>query len=100
VPRVVTAQRERVYEGVGLALGLAMIVALVFSLRRARPRRAVASAVGARSTEALARAIAQLDLDHERAAASDEAARASYAERRAALKTQLADALAAERRRA
>lgn len=102
VPRVVTAQRERVYEGVGVALGLAMIVALVFSLRRARPRRvvAVAPAPAARSTEVLARAIAELDLDHERAEPSDESARAVYVERRAALKAQLADALAAERRRA
>jgi hypothetical protein len=100
VPRVVTAQRERVYEGVAIAFGLAMIVALIFSLRRARPRRRVIVARGERPSAALARAIADLDLDFERAALRDESTRASYAERRAALKAELADALAAERRRA
>ena len=99
-PRVVTAQRERVYEGVGIALGLAMLAALIVSLRRARPRRVVVPARDERPSDALARAIADLDLDYERAAATDETARAAYGERRAALKAQLADALAAERRRA
>lgn len=100
VPRVVTAERERVYEGVGIALGLAMIAALVFSLRRARPRPAIVPARGEHPSAALARAIAELDLDFERVPVADESTRASYAERRAALKEQLAAALAAERRRA
>lgn len=98
VPRLVTAQRERVYEGVGVAFSLAMVVALVFSLRRARPRRSVVPARGERPSQALARAIADLDQDFERASAADDGVRASYSERRAALKAQLADALAAERR--
>ena len=101
VPRVVTASRERVYQGVGIALSLAMVAALVFSLRRARPRRvAVAPAPAERTWQALAREIAELDHDFERTAGGDESARASYVERRASLKAQLADALAAERRRA
>ena len=99
VPRAVTAQRERVYEGVGVALTLAMVVALVFSLRRARPRRAVVPARGERPSQALARAIADLDQSFERASGDDENARASYSDQRAALKAQLAEALAAERRR-
>ena len=100
VPRVVTASRERVYQGVGIALSLAMVAALVFSLRRARPRRVVvASARAERTWQVLAREIAELDQDFERTAGADETARASYAERRASLKAQLADALAAERRR-
>ena len=100
VPRVVTASRERVYQGVGIALSLAMVAALVFSLRRARPRRVVvASAPAERTWQVLAREIAELDQDFERTAGADETARASYAERRASLKAQLADALAAERRR-
>jgi len=98
VPRVVTAQRERVYEGVGVALAMAMVVAFVFSLRRARPRRAVAAARDERPSHALARAIAELDTEFEHAG-GDERARASYAERRATLKAQLADALAVEHRR-
>lgn len=98
VPPVVTTQRERVYQGVGIAFTLAMIVALVVSLRRARPRRGPAPAPGERASQALARAIAELDLSFEGAAAADDHARASYTEQRAALKAQLADALAAERR--
>lgn len=97
VPRVVTAQRERVYEGVAVAFSLAMVVALIFSLRRARPRRVIVPARGERPSQALARAIADLDLDFQRASSSDDDSRATYSERRAALKAQLADALAAER---
>jgi hypothetical protein len=48
-------------------------------------------------SRALIRAIAALDTDFERAGA-DDAAREAYATRRASLKSELAAALAAERR--
>ena len=97
VPRIVTASRERVYGGVGIAVSLAMVVALVFALRRARPQPVVARTRGERQSQTLARAIADLDAEFERAP-RDESVRASYDARRAELKAQLADALAAERR--
>ncbi|HET7374046.1 MAG TPA: hypothetical protein VFJ20_11690 [Gemmatimonadaceae bacterium] len=97
VPRIVTASRERVYGGVGIAVSLAMVVALVFALRRARPQPVVVRTRGERQSQTLARAIADLDAEFERAP-RDESVRASYDARRAELKAQLADALAAERR--
>jgi hypothetical protein len=98
VPRVVTAARERVYGGVGIALSLTMVVALVFALRRARPKPVLVRPLGERRSQALARAIADLDADFERAP-GDQGVRAAYDARRAELKAQLADALAAERQR-
>lgn len=97
VPRVVTASRERVYGGVGVAVSLAMVVALVFALRRARPVPVIVRTRGEPQSQTLARAIADLDAEFERAP-RDENVRASYDARRAELKAQLADALAAERR--
>ncbi|HSQ33233.1 MAG TPA: hypothetical protein VLN49_25440 [Gemmatimonadaceae bacterium] len=97
VPRVVTATRERVYGGVGIALSLTMVAALVLALRRARPKRVLVRPLGERQSQTLARAIADLDAEFERAP-GDAGARASYDARRAELKAQLAAALAAERR--
>ena len=98
MPRVIGAERERVYLGVGIALLAAMAVSLVFAARRSVPRRAVASAPAAESpSRALIRAIATLDAEFERNTQADDAARERYARERASLKTALAAALAAER---
>jgi hypothetical protein len=99
VPRVVGAEREKVYLGVGIALLAAMALALVFAARRSVPRLAVPSVQPVESpSRALIRAIAALDAEHERTAPSDDATRAAYEAKRAALKSELAAALAAERR--
>jgi hypothetical protein len=82
-----------------MALLAAMAVSLVFAARRSVPRRAVATAQPVEApSRALIRAIAALDVDFERASEPDAAARASYATKRALLKSELAAALAAERR--
>jgi hypothetical protein len=99
MPRIIGAERERVYFGVGIALLAAMAVSLVFAARRSVPRRAVAMAQPVEApSRALIRAIAALDADFERGAAADDATREAYATKRASLKSELAAALAAERR--
>ena len=99
MPRVVGAERERVYFGVGIALLAAMAVSLVFAARRHAPRRAVAMPQSVESrSRVLIRTIAALDADFERAIQPDDAARETYAVTRASLKSELAAALAAERR--
>jgi hypothetical protein len=99
MPRVVGAERERVYFGVGIALLAAMVVSLVFAARRHAPRRAVAMPQSVESrSRVLIRTIAALDADFERAIQPDDAARETYAVTRASLKSELAAALAAERR--
>ena len=98
MPRIIGAERERVYFGVGIALLAAMAVSLVFAARRSVPRRAVARPQPDRApSRALIRAIAALDTDFERLHA-DDAAREAYRAKRASLKSELAAALAAERR--
>ncbi|MFI5228714.1 MAG: hypothetical protein ACHQWU_06580 [Gemmatimonadales bacterium] len=106
VPHIIGPERQRVYEGVGALVVAAMLVALVFAARRARPRWAI---VGARAprpavvidvespSQALVRAIADLDAAFERASPPDAPARAAYDQQRADLKRRLANALAAER---
>ncbi len=99
MPRIIGAERERVYFGVGIALLAAMVVSLVFASRRSAPRRAVVTTPPVEApSRALIRAIAALDTDFERGAAVDEAAREAYATKRASLKSELAAALSAERR--
>jgi hypothetical protein len=97
VPVVQAAQNVRVYWYIAGALALLMIGGLAAwyartrrtSARLAAPSRApIASA-----TETLAREIATLDAEFERAGASDASARAAYEERRRTLKRQLASAL-------
>jgi hypothetical protein len=101
VPRVVGAERERVYVGVAITMLAAMVMALVFAARRGSRRPVIAGAPRTESrSQALVREIASLDDAFEQAAPSDEAAVAAYRERRAALKSELAAALAAERRSA
>jgi hypothetical protein len=106
VPRMIGPERQRVYEGVGALVVAAMLVALLFAARRARPRWTFAGARSPRSptvaavespSQALVRAIADLDAAFERASPQDTAARAAYEQQRARLKRQLANALAAER---
>jgi len=75
------------------------LAATTIARRLGVPRRAVAmpEPVEARS-RVLIRAIAALDADFERSMQPDDAARESYAAKRASLKSELAAALAAERR--
>ena len=78
-------------------IGGAMLVALVRALTvRRRPALALALP-GAASSDRIAHEIAALDAAFERRPPASEAERASYAERRAALKAQLSAALADRR---
>ncbi|MGH9887140.1 MAG: hypothetical protein ACREBE_16560, partial [bacterium] len=97
VPRIPTADRQKIYLGVALALLAAMLAALAYAALR--PRRARVAVVAtapapARRSHDLVRAIA--DLDDEFGSSSGET-RGEYEARRAALKAELANALAAER---
>ncbi len=97
VPVVQVAENTRVYwyiAGGLAALMLAGLAAWYARARRARvPLAAPVRAPVAGATERLAREIASLDAEFERAGASDASARAAYEERRRALKSQLASAL-------
>ena len=104
VPRVIGGEREKVYVGVAAALLAAMALALVVAARRSRlrPRVAFGADVAPPPAESrsrvLAREIAALDTEFERRAAPDEQTRSAYEARRLALKRELGDALAEERR--
>jgi hypothetical protein len=101
MPRVVGAERERVYLGVGITLLAAMVVSLLFAARRSVPHRAVARVQPIESqSRALVRAISELDAEFERETPRDDVARDAYRAKRASLKSELAAALAAERRSA
>lgn len=98
VPRIVGAERERVYLGVAITMLVAMSMALIFAARRGGRRPAVAYAARPESrSQALVRAIATLDAAFEQQPSNDDAQLTAYRERRAALKSELAAALAAER---
>lgn len=101
VPRQVGAEREKVYIGVATALLAAMAAALVLTARRSftRLRTAPAARGSEPGSESLLRAIAALDAEFERQPAPDDASRRAYEARRAALKQQLMDLLASERKR-
>src|SRR5471030_1168330 len=97
---MVAAEREKVYVGVVITLLAAMALSLVFAARRSTPRLLVAVGVVRKEpsrAEVLLRAIADLDVEFERAASDVPAARASYEARRGALKAELAEVLAASR---
>jgi hypothetical protein len=100
LPKLIGAEREKVYLGVALALLAAMVVALLVAARRGAPRLAFASRKRTAPTrsDALLRAIADLDADFERGAFASDEARASYMEKRTALKAELSGVLAATRR--
>jgi hypothetical protein len=97
VPRVTGATRDQVYLSVAFALLAAMGVAGVYAFRRRPPRLVVAPAIVEPRSQMLVRAIATLDDAFDRTADPDDATCAAYAEKRALLKRQLSDALAAER---
>ncbi|HVX39645.1 MAG TPA: hypothetical protein VHB25_08730 [Gemmatimonadaceae bacterium] len=98
-PHVVGPEREKVYVGVGIAVLAAMLAALVFAARRPRLRaRPVRPAPAEPRSQVLVRTLATLDESFEQTPAPDAATRADYEARRASLKRELADALAAERR--
>lgn len=99
VPRIPVADREKVYVGVGVTVLVVMIGALAFAMsRRRRPATVtyVPPVVAEPRSRVLVRTIAELDETFD-AAAATESARADYEARRASLKAELADALAAER---
>lgn len=98
IPRLIGAERQRVYAGVGISILIAMLLALVFASRRSLPRLARRGRVLPPSpSRALLRSIATLDAERERTT-MDDAARAAYESKRAALKAELTDVLAAEKR--
>jgi len=101
VPRLIGAEREKVYFGVASAVLAAMIVALVVAGRRSRVRRPAVAAVRTPPelrSRRLLRELATLDEDFEKIESPDEATRAAHATRRAALKDEFGEALAEERR--
>jgi len=102
IPHLIGAEREKVYFGVAAALLAAMVVALVVAARRSVFRRplAAASLPVARElrSHGLMRELAALDEEFEKIASPDDATRAEYQAKRAALKSQFAEAIAEERR--
>jgi hypothetical protein len=102
IPHLIGAEREKVYFGVAAALLTAMVVALVVAARRSVFRRplAAASLPVARElrSHGLMRELAALDEEFEKIASPDDATRAEYQAKRAALKSQFAEAIAEERR--
>jgi len=102
VPRVIGRDREKVYIGVAVALIAAMAAALVLTARRSFTlgRAPVVATRPPLRSEALLRDIAALDAQFEREPNADDAVKTAYETRRAALKAELVETLAAERRRA
>jgi hypothetical protein len=101
VPRLIGAEREKVYVGVTSALLAAMLVALVVAGRRSRLRPLLIAPVRATPelrSRHLLRGLATLDEEFEKIAAPDDATRTAYETERARLKTQFGEALAEERR--
>jgi hypothetical protein len=100
VPRVIGKEREKVYLGVATVLLAAMAAALVLTARRSFSRTMRAAPARAESgSEVMLRELAALDAEFERNKSPDDAARAAYEARRAEMKQQLMDRLAAERKR-
>jgi hypothetical protein len=100
VPRIIGREREKVYIGVAVALIAAMAAALVVTARRSFTRTAAPTRPVAESrSQVLLRSIATLDEDFERRPVKDEQTKGAYEARRAELKAELTEALAAERRR-
>jgi hypothetical protein len=97
VPVVVAAANERVYWEIAGALAVVMAAGLAAWYARAHRRRglgaAASSAAAPSTTETLAREIARLDSEFERAGGPSDAARVAYEERRRELKRELASVL-------
>jgi hypothetical protein len=101
LPRLIGAEREKGYFAVGSALFAAMLVALVVAGRRSTWRRGVAPRVRVAPelpSRQLLRRLATLDEEFEKTPNRDDAMRADYESKRAALKAQFGEALAEERR--
>ena len=100
VPRIIGAEREKIYLGVGVAFVMVMAIALMFAARRSSPRKAFAGngPRNAGRAEELLRAIADLDATFERSGIADHSGRVGYEAQRAILKAELATVLAAGRR--
>jgi len=101
IPRLIGAERERVYVSVGAVLLATMAVALVVAARRSMSRRPLAAsptAVPELRSHAIMRGLATLDEEFEKIATPDDAMRAEYQAKRTALKSQFAEAIAEERR--
>jgi len=99
VPRIPVAEREKVYVAVGVTVLVMMIGTFAFAMtRRRRPATAsyVPPVVVEPRSRVLVRTIAEMDETFDATSATD-SARADYETRRASLKAELADALAAER---
>ena len=98
IPEVVSGERTTVFRVVAAFMIAAMAGGLVVAARR-RPRMVPArpAAVRERPSDALVRAIATLDATFERLPRPTDAERSDYASRRATLKRQLAELLAADR---
>ena len=101
VPHVIGREREKVYIGVAVALIAAMAAALVVTARRSfrRVRAPIVANAEESKSQQLLRRIAALDAEFERTASPDDGAKAAYEGRRAELKKELMETLAAERRR-
>jgi hypothetical protein len=100
-PRLVGAEREKAYLGVGGTLLAAMLVALVVASRRSLVRRPLAVSVRIAPelrSRRLLRELAALDEQFETHPAPDDTTRTEYERKRVALKTQFGEALAEERR--
>jgi hypothetical protein len=100
VPKILTKDREKVYIGVATVMLAAMAAALVITARRSFSRvRPAMMPVAEPPSQELLRAIAALDADFERRGATDAAVTEAYEARRGAMKAELMQTLAAERRR-
>jgi hypothetical protein len=98
---VVAVDRKTIIFGVLVAIALGMLGALITAIRRRTTAAAATTDLtGAPASKAVLEAITTLDIEFERSSQPTDVARAEYEARRSTLKTQLAAALAAERRRA
>ncbi len=94
VPHLIGPERQKVYLGVGIAVVVAMLAALLFAMRRPRLRGAAVPAARSESeAESLVRRIAELDAAFEGVAIPDDAERAGYEQTRETLKRDLATRL-------
>jgi hypothetical protein len=107
IPRLIGAERENVYWGVGLTFVLVMLAALVYAARRSSPvlafmgrARAPAARAEPSRADTLVRQLADLDANFEREASPTPGARTAYESKRAKLKAELAKVLAAPPRKA
>jgi hypothetical protein len=101
IPRLIGAERETVYLSVGAVLVATMAVALLVAARRSMSRRPLAAtfaSVPELRSHAIMRGLAALDEEFEAIVTPDDARRAEYQAKRAALKSQFAEAIAEERR--